>query len=121
MTETSKPAMADNLKSLFENGTFRTDDKLLLGEMRNYHRLPTPSGHIKLEARAGHDDLVVEAMLGAWAWSEGDFGRRPVGQTRIWIPGKPFGSRKKPAPKPQMDTPRPEMLSSLRSRSDICN
>jgi len=85
----NKPMLLANLKDLAEHNVLRSDDKKLWGEMRNYHRVPTPSGHVKLEARAGHDDLVMMAAYGAWAWSEGSFGsRRGSGRTTIRLPGK---------------------------------
>ncbi len=86
-TESMRDRMAGILKETFESGTFRTDDKDLLAEMRNYQRMPTPSGRLRLEARAGHDDLVSMAQLAAYVWSEGRFGVG-AGRTRIFIPGR---------------------------------
>jgi len=83
----SKPSMADNFKELFETGTFDTHDRDLLGEMRNFHRVPSESGRIGLRAIAGHDDRVMSAMLALWAWTEGGWRRGRKG-TKIHIPGR---------------------------------
>ena len=86
MTEMSKPPILESLKDAFEHGVLRTDDKDLLNEMRNFHRAPTASGHVRLEARSGHDDLVMATALVTWAWLEGKFGRTSRFKTKIYYP-----------------------------------
>lgn len=84
--EHSKPVVLEALKDAYEHGVLRTDDKDLLSEMRNYHRCPTPSGKTRLEARAGHDDLVIAAALAAFVIGTGNFrGGRKRG-VRIYYP-----------------------------------
>jgi len=91
----SKPAMLETLKDVVEHNILRSDDKKFWSEMRNFHRVPTISGRLKLEARAGHDDLVISAALAAWAWSEGFFGRGSRFVTRAHLPGRPAAPRQR--------------------------
>ena len=116
----NKPQLASTLKELFENGTLRTDDKVLLAEMRNYHRVPSASGNIRLEARAGHDDLVCMAQLAAWCWSQGKFGVGASHGTIIHLPGRRVlrpPDVHKPSPSGFTDTLQRDMLESLEERS----
>lgn len=86
VTESSKPAMLENLRDVVEHGLLRSDDREFWKELRNFHRVPTPTGRIKLEARAGHDDTVMAASLAAWVWREADFGNKSRYKTKVFIP-----------------------------------
>lgn len=79
----SKPAMADAYKEMFESGTFSTNDTFLLSEMRNFHRIPSSSGQLKLGAIAGHDDRVMAAVIASWVWMEGGW-RKSIRKTQIF-------------------------------------
>lgn len=110
----SKQGMLDNLKTVVEQGILRSDDKKFWEEMRNFHRMPTNTGTIKLQARAGHDDLVMMAALAAWAWHEGNFGRHQSHATRIHIPGrKAIKSEFQLGPKPNIEQQKADLLRRL--------
>lgn len=87
ITSQSKPELIDSLVRAFETNIIRLPPHpALITELQNFKAIPTSTGHIRLQATSGNDDLIIALALAVHDLPAGTDRNVHLGRTRVLTP-----------------------------------